>query len=52
MKRMLVILMAVAMLAACGLKGGKVTETYKSSFKGVPYADLTKFDKGGPPAGK
>lgn len=52
MKKLILILMALAMFAACSFKGGSVPLTYKSTFPGVPYAELTTADKAGPPSDK
>jgi len=48
MKRLMLLIMAVAILSACSMTGGKLPEKYQSVFHGVPYAELTKFDKAGP----
>lgn len=52
MKKLIVAVIAMAFLSACSFTGGKLPDKYQSTFPGVKYADLTKFDKGGPDSTK
>jgi outer membrane biogenesis lipoprotein LolB len=52
MKSLILALMAMTLLAGCSLTGGKPKETWQSTFQSVPYSELTKADKAGPPGSK